>query len=87
MKINIIAQPSSTVKNKTGGWRTYKPIFDHAKCISCGLCSRICPENIIAMKDVAGKNKPFPDYDFCKGCALCAENCPVKAIEMVKEEK
>jgi pyruvate ferredoxin oxidoreductase delta subunit len=87
MNISITANPSSTVKNKTGGWRSLKPLFNHNKCISCGTCIRICPEGIIAMKAVAEKQKPFADYDFCKGCGLCAAECPVKAIRMEKEEK
>ncbi len=87
MNISVTSNPSSTVKNKTGGWRSMRPLFDHGNCISCGTCSRLCPEGIIAMNEVEGKLKPFPDYDFCKGCGLCAENCPAKAISMGKEEK
>ncbi len=87
MQISLTSQPSSTTKNKTGGWRSLRPVFDHAKCVSCATCARLCPEGIIEMRLVEEKNKPFPDYDFCKGCGLCAANCPVKAIEMVKEEK
>jgi Pyruvate/2-oxoacid:ferredoxin oxidoreductase delta subunit len=25
MKINITAKPNTSIKNKTGGWRTFKP--------------------------------------------------------------
>jgi pyruvate ferredoxin oxidoreductase delta subunit len=87
MQIPITADPSSTTRNKTGGWRSLRPLFDHNKCISCGTCSRICPEGIITMKEIETRQKPFADYDFCKGCGLCATECPVKAIEMKKEEK
>ncbi|MDO8259894.1 MAG: 4Fe-4S binding protein, partial [Candidatus Magasanikbacteria bacterium] len=45
--MEIIAKPGSTKINKTGGWRTYIPEIDHNKCISCGLCSRVCPESCI----------------------------------------
>ncbi len=88
MKINITAKPGSTVRNKTGGWRTYIPKTDFDKCIGCGTCARICPEGIIKMiKNKDGKPKPKTDYDFCKGCGLCAEECPVKAIEMKLDKK
>jgi len=87
MKINITSKPSSTTKNKTGGWRTYKPKVDLNKCIGCGTCTRVCPENTIKMTNDNGGLKPKIDYNYCKGCGLCAAECPVKAIEMQLEEK
>ncbi|MDO9399465.1 MAG: 4Fe-4S binding protein [bacterium] len=89
MKINIAVKPCSTIVNKTGGWRTFKPNFSYDKCISCGLCSRICPEGCIVMKNLKQyeKLKPITDYNYCKGCGLCAEECPAKAVIMEKEEK
>jgi len=88
MKINITAKPNTTLKNKTGSWRTFKPKTDFEKCIGCGFCSRICPEGIIEMKNnKEGKLKPETDYDYCKGCGICAAECPVKAIIMELDRK
>ncbi|NCN22376.1 4Fe-4S dicluster domain-containing protein [Candidatus Falkowbacteria bacterium] len=83
----LIAEPNSSLKNKTGPWRTHKPITDRNICISCGLCAKICPENCIEMKKVKSydKLKPVTDYDYCKGCALCVKECPVKAIRMEED--
>lgn len=81
---NLIARPNTALDNKTGPWRTQKPITDYEKCISCSLCAKVCPEACIEMvktKDFS-KLKPETDYDYCKGCALCAQVCPVKAIKM-----
>jgi 2-oxoacid:acceptor oxidoreductase delta subunit (pyruvate/2-ketoisovalerate family) len=88
MPINITCDPGSTKKNKTGGWRTYVPKIDKERCISCGACARVCPENCIKMVDLPeGRPKPETDYDFCKGCGVCAEECPVKCIKMELEKK
>jgi 2-oxoacid:acceptor oxidoreductase delta subunit (pyruvate/2-ketoisovalerate family) len=89
MKINITAKPNSTLKNKTGDWRTFRPKTDLNKCISCGTCSRVCPEGCIYMEDLKNydKKKPVTDYDYCKGCAVCAVECPTKAIIMEMERK
>lgn len=49
------------------------------KCISCGLCGRICPTNTIATVD--GK----PTWgNTCVQCAACIHRCPVQAIEYGK---
>lgn len=80
----IIDKPGSSVKNKTGGWRSKQPILDKKKCIGCGNCWKFCPAGAIK-KTKDGKFEI--DYDMCKGCGICAKECPVKAIKMVKEEK
>jgi 2-oxoacid:acceptor oxidoreductase delta subunit (pyruvate/2-ketoisovalerate family) len=80
----VITEPGSSIKNKTGGWRSLRPVIDKSKCISCGRCWQFCPDATIIMdKEV----KARVDYDYCKGCGICAEVCPVKCIMMKKEEK
>ena len=85
--MDITSKPGSTIKNKTGGWRTFKPVTDLEKCIGCGRCAKVCPESCIAMYDENGKKRPKTDYDFCKGCGLCASECPVQCIKMELEKK
>ncbi len=65
------------------GWRTFRPVIDHDRCIDCLKCFLVCPDGAI------DKSGPLlaVDYDFCKGCGICAHECPVKAIEMIKEVK
>lgn len=86
MKISLgahIAEAGSTKRNKTGGWRTFKPVINMKKCISCSNCWIFCPESCVRKS----KKEYIVDLDYCKGCEVCANECPTGAIEMVLEEK
>lgn len=86
----LTAKPGSTKKNKTGGWRTYRPEVDHEICIGCDMCNKVCPEGICfptGQKNSKGRIFYDRDLDYCKGCGLCAKHCPVKAIKMVQDYK
>jgi len=54
------------------------PQFIPERCIECGVCAKVCPENAIEMFD----GKPVIDSSKCIGCATCAQRCPVKALVM-----
>ena len=77
-----ISKPGTSVENKTGDWRTFKPDIEVAKCIKCGTCQRFCPEGCMGDE---GK-VPVVNFDYCKGCGICANECPVKCIKMVPEK-
>ena len=86
IKINpgaVITELGSSIKNKTGAWRSLRPVVDQKKCTKCGTCWMFCPDNAIKIT----KKGIEIDYDYCKGCGICATQCPVKAIVMKKEEK
>ena len=74
---------ANTRYNKTGRWRSIKPVIDYKKCISCMICWKFCPDAAIEIID----EMPQIDFEYCKGCAICAEECPVKAIELEEERK
>ena len=42
----VIKTPGSSKNNKTGSWRTFKPILDKEKC---GICAHECPSDAIEM--------------------------------------
>jgi pyruvate ferredoxin oxidoreductase delta subunit len=75
----IIPEPGSSVKYKTGDWRTYKPVIDQDKCVKCLICWIYCPDMSIDQTDDGGVKV---NYDYCKGCGICAQECPVKCISM-----
>lgn len=77
-------EPGSTRVNKTGAWRTFKPIANLDLCTRCGICSLYCPEDAVYELE---NGYPAVNYNYCKGCGICANECPKKAIEMILEEK
>jgi pyruvate ferredoxin oxidoreductase delta subunit len=80
----IIPSNGNGVLNKTGNWRTERPIFFEDRCTNCLLCWLHCPDNSIMLE--AGQVVGI-DSDHCKGCGICAAECgakPDKALEMVQ---
>jgi len=77
--------------NKTGNWRNFRPVINHAKCTSCMICWKFCPEGAIKLKKTKKKGKeiikPVINYDYCKGCGICWEECPTGAIDIEEEEE
>lgn len=90
LKNNLSVKPGTTIVNKTGSWRAFKPIVDHEVCIGCDMCSKVCPEGVCfatGLKNKKGRIFYDRDLDYCKGCGLCAKECPVKAIKMERDYK
>ena len=79
-KAAVITEPGNTTRNKTGNWRSQRPVRDESKCTKCHLCWLTCPDNAIS-EDIKF------NYDYCKGCGICARQCLVKCIAMQPEEK
>ena len=74
---------ATSVKVRTGLWRTMRPIINYDKCSGCWwICSTYCPDGAINVRD---DGKPDIDYDHCKGCLVCVAQCPPHAIESIPE--
>ncbi|MBI2843508.1 MAG: NADH-quinone oxidoreductase subunit I [Armatimonadetes bacterium] len=75
---NYRGMPAMPIDRKTG----------KDKCIACGACMRICPEQIITVGHVVGEDKKRKltgfviDMSRCMFCGLCAEICPTAGIVM-----
>ena len=52
--------------------------WDREKCIKCGACAQICPEQAIS-----GNNPFFIDRKACSLCFACVETCPAGALRQV----
>jgi len=75
-----IEKPGNSVAFLTGNWRTSgRPVMDREKCIRCGLCWILCPDNAYRC-DTEGYFKW--DERYCKGCGICVEECPKRAIAL-----
>jgi pyruvate ferredoxin oxidoreductase delta subunit len=94
LTIGCVAPPGGSLVNKTGAWRSQRPVFKHVTCIGCHACEQVCPEGSVC-EDPKSKHKceklkkevsDFQvDLDYCKGCGMCAVECPVDDIDMVPE--
>lgn len=51
------------------------------RCISCGDCQEVCPENAIRMQGEMSICRSL-----CSGCGLCAGCCPTMALAMIGRE-
>lgn len=78
-----IERPGSSAEFLTGNWRTTgRPVVDLQKCIKCGFCWLLCPDNAYTIT-----SDGYYDWDqrYCKGCGVCTVECPKKAIKMKEE--
>jgi Pyruvate/2-oxoacid:ferredoxin oxidoreductase delta subunit len=61
----------------------YVSIVNHATCIGCGACVKVCPFNAIRIAE----NKAQVNWDRCMGCGICVEICPQNALSLTRDEK
>ena len=53
--------------------------LDSAKCTGCGICTKVCPHNVLLVND--GKVE-IVDINACMECGACALNCPFSALSV-----
>lgn len=55
-------------------------VMDIEKCIFCGMCSRKCPSQCIAVDKEKGTWTC--EVGACISCGYCVDNCPTKCLTM-----
>ncbi len=68
-------------------------VNDLEKCIGCGTCAAVCPNDAIDMVRVEGIEpkkgdsgfRPRIDYGRCCWCGLCVDSCPTTSLRMTNE--
>ena len=53
--------------------------LDPAKCTGCGMCTKVCPHNVLSIHD---KKVEIVDINACMECGACALNCPFSALSV-----
>ncbi|WP_373869062.1 4Fe-4S binding protein [Desulfovibrio psychrotolerans] len=52
------------------------PRVDSSMCIGCGVCSVVCPEQIIVKV-----GNTYIVGDGCTNCGVCVSSCPTEAVK------
>ena len=53
--------------------------FDQEKCVGCGMCTVVCPHEVILLD---GGKACIENRDACMECGACALNCPTEALSV-----
>lgn len=57
-------------------------LWDTAKCLRCGHCQSICPEQAVSLVD-----RLTVDPHRCRLCGTCVRKCPARALKIEGERK
>lgn len=64
--------------------RTGAVIIDQEKCVSCGLCAKYCPLEMVHEDPETGKAFKC---DLCRGEPECVKACPFDALELFSQDQ
>ena len=77
-----VSEAGNAAQYRTGDWRSIRPVWNHSRCVKCGVCFIFCPDAAIR-KNAEGYFEA--DLYYCKGCGICAQECVTGCISMVEE--
>ncbi len=67
-------------------------VIDVDRCKGCGLCTHVCPANILALSQDTFNIKGYhpvvvTDAEKCIGCASCARICPDVVFTVYRQKR
>lgn len=65
--------------------QTISTIVNTGQCVSCGLCSAVCPKSCIVLSQKEGTYLPQIDEEQCIKCGLCNHICPGNQFDYNRE--
>lgn len=66
-------------------------VLEPGKCIACGLCVNVCPNQVINLTSEKDENNKkvlktyYMNIGRCLLCGLCTEACPTSALKLSQE--
>lgn len=76
--LDVCKNANRTIKNRFSG-SGFTAVIDHEKCIECGRCSEVCPQETISQEP---DGKTVINQEHCIGCGFCKSVCPEGAITL-----
>lgn len=77
---DLSVRPIKRIEFSFGGEKKEKKgYFVTDKCINCGRCKEVCPQNCI-VEDKKNWHQVKINHESCLNCGNCAQVCPVEAI-------
>ena len=79
------------MKDLSGSRTGFIPVLHEEKCIHCGLCDIVCPDNCLSWDILHYDDGSWYtrlrgiDYQYCKGCQACVDTCPTGAMKKERE--
>jgi len=70
-------EKANTASDGNSRFREMTAVIDRERCMNCGLCIDICPEQAIDMGPIVAI-----DSIKCTGCGSCIKECPNEAISL-----
>lgn len=76
--MDVCRNANRTIKNRFSG-SGFTAVANHDKCIGCGKCVEVCPQEIITLRE---DGKVGIDQEHCMGCGCCKSVCENGAINL-----
>lgn len=86
-----LAEAYPEVKPKLPPRTRSSMVLEPGKCIACGLCVNVCPNQVINLTSEKDENNKkvlktyYMNIGRCLLCGLCTEVCPTKALILSQE--